>query len=151
MKVGEDPFVIEYNVRMGDPETEVVFPRIKSDVVKMFADVAAGKISDELVVDSRTAMTVMLVSKGYPGTFEKGKPVTISGVQCESIVFHAGTTIDGFKIVTNGGRVIAVTSYGESIEKAIESVYQQVEKVDFENKCFRRDIGQDLIQLKIKN
>ncbi len=145
MKVGDDPFVIEYNVRMGDPETEVVFPRIKSDVVKMFKDVASGKISERLILDPRTAMTVMLVSKGYPGNYEKGKLISISRVQCESTVFHAGTQMVGPDLITNGGRVLAVTSFGDTLEKAAESAYRQIDSIKFENKYFRRDIGKDLL------
>jgi phosphoribosylamine---glycine ligase len=145
MKVGDDPFVIEYNVRMGDPETEVVFPRIKSDVVQMFADVAAGKISQNISVDPRTAVTVMLVSNGYPGTFEKRKPIKINSAQKGSFIFHAGTTLDGTQLLSNGGRVIAVTSFGETIKEASEKSYTQIASIDFENKQFRRDIGQDLL------
>lgn len=145
MKVGNDPFVIEYNVRMGDPETEVVFPRIKSDVVKMFADVAEGKILDSLSIDPRTAVTVMLVSKGYPGTFEKRKPISFSISKNDSLIFHAGTKKEGSKLITNGGRVIAVTSFGDTIEKAAKVSYDMIETIEFENKHYRKDIGKDLV------
>jgi phosphoribosylamine--glycine ligase len=146
MKVGDDPFVIEYNVRMGDPETEVVFPRIKSDVVKLFENVASGNINKSIEVDSRTAVTVMLVSDGYPGDYEKKKSITISK-RSESIIFHAGTMIENGQLLSNGGRVIAVTSFGNSIEEASEKSYDQIKSISFSNKYFRKDIGNDLLEL----
>jgi phosphoribosylamine---glycine ligase len=147
MKVGEDPFVIEYNVRMGDPETEVVFPRIKSDIVELLSSVASGKLNNKKIeVDERTAVTVMLVSKGYPGDYEKGKSITIGSRLTDSMIFHAGTASRNGRLLTNGGRVLSVTSFGKNIKEASEKSYRQIEEIDFENKFFRRDIGQDLLK-----
>ena len=147
MKVGDNPLVIEYNVRMGDPETEVVFPRIKSDVLHLFQSAAKGELkSAELIIDSRIATTVMMVSGGYPGEFEKGKEISIENKFEESIIFHAGTTLVNGKIISNGGRVIAVTSFGKTIDEACEKSYRQIEKINFDNKYYRRDIGKDLNQ-----
>ncbi len=144
MNVNGDPFVIEYNVRMGDPETEVVFPRIKSDIVELFVDVASGNLKNhKLIIDERTALTVMIVSGGYPGKFEKGKEITINE-NSESIIFHAGTSDSDNKLFTNGGRVMAVTSFGNTIEEARKKSYEQVSLIEFENKYFRKDIGLDL-------
>lgn len=145
IKVGDDPFVIEYNVRMGDPETEVVIPRLKSDIVKLFNAVAVQKLDDfELETDERAAATIMAVSGGYPEDYEKGK--TISGLYTitESVVFHAGTKVQDGDIVTNGGRVIAVTSYGNDFKEAIKKSYQNIEKLHFDKIYFRKDIGFDL-------
>lgn len=145
IKVGNDPFVIEYNVRMGDPETEVVLPRLKSDLVALFQAVANQTLANEsFEIDKRAATTVMMVSGGYPEDYEKGK--VISGLdQVEnSIVFHAGTTEKEGNIVTNGGRVIAVTSYGENFKDALKQSYQNVEKLNFDKKYYRTDLGFDL-------
>lgn len=145
IKVGDDPFVIEYNVRLGDPETEVVLPRIKSDLVSLFKAVATETLeNEELELDPRSATTVMLVSGGYPEDYQKGK--VIQGIdQVEgSIVFHAGTTFNGEEVVTNGGRVLAVTSYGEDFHKALNTSYQNIEKLSFDKMYFRKDIGFDL-------
>ncbi|TLF46468.1 phosphoribosylamine--glycine ligase [Maribacter aurantiacus] len=145
IKVGDDPKVIEYNVRMGDPETEVVLPRIQNDFVELMDAVAKGKLNDvALKIDARAATTVMTVSGGYPGAYEKGKE--ISGIDAieESIVFHAGTTLKEGKILTNGGRVLAVTSYGESFKEALAISYKNVQKIQFEGMNYRRDIGFDL-------
>jgi phosphoribosylamine--glycine ligase len=149
MNVGGDPYVIEYNVRMGDPETEVVFPRIKSDVVEVLKNTAKGELNNsELIIDSNYAVTVMLVSKGYPGEYEKGKEISISGTNKESIIFHAGTIEKEGKVLTNGGRVMAITSYGKNIREALDNSYRQIEKINFEGMYFRKDIGNDL---KTKN
>ena len=145
IKVGDDPKVIEYNVRMGDPETEVVLPRIQNDFVELMDAVAKGSLNDvALKIDARAATTVMTVSGGYPGAYEKGKE--ISGIDTieESIVFHAGTTLKEGKILTNGGRVLAVTSYGESFKEALAISYKNVQKIQFEGMNYRRDIGFDL-------
>lgn len=146
INVKGEPIVIEYNVRMGDPETEVVVPRLKSDLVELFLSVADQKLGDfNLEVDSRSATTVMVVSGGYPEDFEKGK--VISGLEniTDSIVFHAGTKLDGQNVVTNGGRVIAVTSYGDDFQQAIKKSYQNIDKLSFDKMYFRKDIGFDLI------
>ena len=145
IKVGEDPKVIEYNVRMGDPETEVVLPRIKNDLVELLQAVANQKLSEvELVLDDRTATTVMTVSGGYPGAYEKGKE--IKGIETieDSLVFHAGTTIKNGKVVTNGGRVMAITSFGPDFKSALSKSYQNVEKLSFEGMNYRKDLGFDL-------
>lgn len=146
MNVGGDPSVIEYNVRMGDPETEVVFPRISSDVVELLQAVTNGGIGDyALKVRSETCCTVMLVSGGYPGKYEKGKAITgIEGV-ADATVFHAGTKLAGDEVQTNGGRVIAVTAFGNDLQGALDKAYAGAEQIDFEGKYFRRDIGQDLL------
>lgn len=146
INVKNEPIVIEYNVRMGDPETEVVVPRLKSDLVELFLSVADQKLGDfNLEVDPRSATTVMVVSGGYPEDFEKGK--VISGLEnvTDSIVFHAGTKLDGENVVTNGGRVIAVTSYGDNFQEAIKKSYQNIDKLSFDKMYFRKDIGFDLI------
>ncbi len=141
------PMVIEYNVRMGDPETEVVIPRLKSDLVELFLAVANQSLWEtSLLVDERSAATVMVVSGGYPEDYQKGK--VISGIdQVEgSIVFHAGTRLDNGFTVSNGGRVLAVTSFGESFSEAVKKSYQNIEKLHFDTMYYRRDIGFDLLQ-----
>ncbi|SHL51486.1 phosphoribosylamine--glycine ligase [Flavobacterium flevense] len=146
INVKNEPIVIEYNVRMGDPETEVVVPRLESDLVELFLAVANEKLDEfELKIDPRSATTVMLVSGGYPEDFEKGK--VISGLEKveNSIVFHAGTKLDNGNVVTNGGRVMAITSYGDSFQEALAQSYQNVEKISFEKINFRKDIGFDLV------
>ncbi|WP_300027139.1 phosphoribosylamine--glycine ligase [uncultured Maribacter sp.] len=145
IKVGDDPKVIEYNVRMGDPETEVVLPRIQNDMVELLQAVASQKLSEmELKLDDRTATTVMTVSGGYPGSYEKGKE--ISGIDAidESLVFHAGTTLKDGKVVTNGGRVMAITSFGDNFKTALSKSYENVEKLSFEGMNYRKDLGFDL-------
>ncbi|MGQ1889311.1 phosphoribosylamine--glycine ligase [Thermophagus sp. OGC60D27] len=144
INVGGDPFVIEYNVRMGDPETEVVIPRLRSDLVEIFKAVAAGNLKDlKPTIDSRTAATVMLVSGGYPGSYEKGKNILSLDHVEGSIVFHAGTTISN-GVITSGGRVLAITSLGNSIDEALEKSYENAKVINFENKYYRKDIGFDL-------
>lgn len=145
MKVGNDPFVIEYNVRMGDPETEVVLPRIKSDFLELMVSVADKKLDQfELELDNRTVSTVMLVSGGYPEAYAKGKTITGIDQVSDSIVFHAGTTGKNNEVVTNGGRVIAVSSYGDNLENALTKSFSNAEKIQFEGKYYRKDIGFDL-------
>jgi phosphoribosylamine--glycine ligase len=145
INVKNEPMVIEYNVRMGDPETEVVIPRLKSDLVELFLAVANEKLDQAtLEIDPRSATTIMVVSGGYPEDYEKGK--VISGIESvsDSIVFHAGTKMAGGQIVTNGGRVLAVTSYGDNFKEAIQKSYQNIGKLDFDKMYFRKDIGFDL-------
>ncbi|MDP5061097.1 MAG: phosphoribosylamine--glycine ligase [Maribacter sp.] len=145
IKVGDDPKVIEYNVRMGDPETEVVLPRIQNDLVELLQAVADQKLSEiDLQLDDRTATTVMTVSGGYPGSYEKGKEITGIDSITESLVFHAGTTLKDGKVVTNGGRVMAITSFGTDFKSALAQSYKNVEKLSFEGMNYRKDLGFDL-------
>jgi phosphoribosylamine--glycine ligase len=145
MVVNGDPFVIEYNVRLGDPETEVILPRLRDDLLPLMA--AEGfEGTGELDFDPRFACTVIAVSEGYPGTYEKGKPITglnaINGD--ESLLFHAGTTQEGDRVLTSGGRVLALTSLGDDMEQALKKSYASMEKVSFEGMGYRTDIGFDL-------
>ena len=148
INVGGEPMVIEYNVRMGDPETEVVMPRIASDIVDLLEGAAKGDLAEiPAEQDPRTAVTVMAVSGGYPGSYAKGLEITGELAPAESILFHAGTRRDADgRLLTSGGRVIAATSYGENIADALAKSYKAVEALDYEGKYFRRDIGQDLMK-----
>ncbi len=143
--VNNEPLVIEYNVRMGDPETEVVLPRIKNDLVEVF-DAVANQTLDtiDLDIDERTAVTVMTVSGGYPEAYEKGKQITGHDDIDSSIVFHAGTQFKDSKVVTSGGRVIAITSYGDNFKEALKVSYQNITKLHFDRMNYRKDIGFDL-------
>lgn len=146
IKEGDNPYVIEYNVRMGDPETEVVLPRIKSDLVELLQKTAEQKLDEiEVEIDENTAATVMLVSGGYPENYQKGKEITGLEKVDGSIVFHAGTNTKNGKVVTNGGRVLAVTSFGSDYKKALKKSYQNVEKLHFDKIYYRKDLGFDLI------
>ncbi len=150
MNVNGDPKVIEYNVRMGDPETEVVIPRIKSDLLNLFKGISNGTFGEQdFYVDEDVATTVMLVSGGYPESYEKGK--VISGLEKveNSILFHAGTRKDDDKILTNGGRVMTITSFGRNIEEALSKSFDNAEKVTFDGKYYRKDIGFDLKEQKV--
>ncbi len=145
IKVNNEPLVIEYNVRMGDPETEVVIPRIKSDLVDLFIATTEKKLDTfNLEIDTRSATTVMLVSGGYPEAYENGKEITGLENVDNSIVFHAGTTDKESKVVTSGGRVLAITSYGNDFKEALAQTYLNIEKIHFDKMNFRKDIGFDL-------
>jgi phosphoribosylamine--glycine ligase len=153
MNVNGDPFVIEYNVRMGDPETEAIFPRLKTsmlDLLEAMADGNLGAVDVEL--DDRTAATIFLVSAGYPGDIEKGKVIVLpSNLEQDQWLFHAGTKTVSNEIQTNGGRVIAVTSLGSDIPAALNRSNELATMVQFDGKFHRKDIGLDLIQLQNKN
>lgn len=145
IKVGDDPKVIEYNVRMGDPETEVVLPRLKTDIVEVFEAMANQTLANvNIEIDERAATTVMLVSGGYPEAYEKG--IEILGVEkiTDSIAFHAGAKSLEGKVLTSGGRVMAITSYGNTYQEAIKKSYQSIEKLHFDKMYYRKDIGFDL-------
>ena len=145
IRVNNEPYVIEYNVRMGDPETEVVIPRIESDFVELLSATADKKLDIfNLEVMDKSATTVMMVSGGYPEAYEKG--MEIKGLEDvdKAIVFHAGTKLDGTKVRTSGGRVLAVTSFGDDFEKALKQSYENIEKIHFDKMNFRKDIGFDL-------
>ena len=145
IKVGNDPKVIEYNVRMGDPETEVVIPRIKNDFVEVLEATANQKLDEvELQIDERAAVTLMSVSGGYPEAYEKGKQIIGLEKVKESMVFHAGTKTNVDKVQTNGGRVLAVTSYGIDFKDALQTSYKNIKEIEFEGMCYRKDIGFDL-------
>ncbi|MCK5170239.1 MAG: phosphoribosylamine--glycine ligase, partial [Bacteroidales bacterium] len=145
IKVKGEPFVIEYNVRLGDPETEVVIPRIKSDIVDLLKHTADETLDKaDFEIDDKACTTVMLVSEGYPGSYEKGKKIENIEKVSDSILFHAGTKRSGSEIITNGGRVIAVSSYGKNMSDALEKSYKNAEIIKFEGKNCRKDIGFDL-------
>lgn len=145
IKVGDEPKVIEYNVRMGDPETEVVLPRLKTDLVEIFKAISEERLHEiDLEIDQRAATTVMLVSGGYPEAYEKGKEISGLDAVKDSLVFHAGATLKNDKVVTSGGRVMAITSYGNTYEEAIKKSYQNINELHFDKMYYRKDIGFDL-------
>ncbi|WP_040279628.1 phosphoribosylamine--glycine ligase [Psychroserpens damuponensis] len=145
IKVGDDPKVIEYNVRMGDPETEVVLPRLKNDLVEIFQAIANQTLDTiDIEIDERAATTVMLVSGGYPEAYEKGKEITgLENIE-DSIAFHAGAHLKDGKTLTSGGRVMAITSYGNTYQEAIKKSYQNIDQLHFDKMNYRKDIGFDL-------
>jgi len=143
IKVGETPKVIEYNVRLGDPETEVVLPRLRTDLIALFEAVHQGRLDEiKLEVEPHFAATVMAVSGGYPEAYEKGK--SISGLGKADMVFHAGTLGEGDRVLTNGGRVLTATSFGKDIDEAVQKSYETLEGISFEGMYYRKDIGFDL-------
>ncbi|QXP51171.1 phosphoribosylamine--glycine ligase [Cellulophaga sp. HaHa_2_1] len=145
IKVDDNPKVIEYNVRLGDPETEVVIPRLKNDLVELLQAVANQTLNEiDLQVDERTATTVMAVSGGYPEAYEKGKEITGFEMIKDATVFHAGTTLVDGKVLTSGGRVLAVTAFGSDFKEALKLSYQNIEKLNFEKMNYRKDLGFDL-------
>lgn len=146
INVKNEPYVIEYNCRMGDPETEVVIPRLKSDILDLFEGVATNTLSErDVQFDERTATTVMMVSGGYPEAYEKGKQIYGLNAVTESLVFHAGTAADGPAVTTSGGRVLAATSYGKDLESALKRSYDSLSKIEFDKSYFRTDIGHDVL------
>jgi len=150
MNVGGNPYVIEYNVRMGDPETESVLPRLKNDFVQMLQAIGNNTLKDiNIKIDSRVTATVMLVSEGYPGAYQKGKTIIgLSQVQ-GSMVFHAGTSLAAAgTTITSGGRVLGVTSFGENLQQALDISYSNINRIQFEGKQYRKDIGRDVINFK---
>lgn len=146
INVKNEPYVIEYNCRMGDPETEVVMPRLKSDILDLFEGVATNTLSEcDIQFDERSATTVMMVSGGYPESYDKGKQIYGLNSVTESIIFHAGTVSDGPAVLSNGGRVLAATSYGKDIATALKKSYESISKIEFENSNYRKDIGFDVL------
>jgi phosphoribosylamine--glycine ligase len=145
IKVGNDPFVIEYNARMGDPETEAVLPRLQSDLLEHLLAACEGRLdAQKAIFDPRYACTVMLVSAGYPDAYEKGKVITDIEAVRDTLCFHAGTKWQGSRVATNGGRVLALTAYGATKAEALQKSFEAAETVQFEGKNYRRDIGFDL-------
>lgn len=149
MKVQGDPYVIEYNCRLGDPETEAILPRIKSDLLHLFEGIATGTLSEcDLQLDDRTATTVVIASEGYPGNYPKGREIAVSTLPDDAVLFHAGTKQQGDKDVTAGGRVIAMTALGANLEDALDTAYAAVRAVHFDGMYYRKDIGVDLLKTK---
>ena len=149
MNVGGDPYVIEYNVRMGDPETQAVLPRIENDLVDLLEAATDKKLKNQNIkINPKTATTVVLVSGGYPGAYEKGFPITgADGIQ-ETTVFHAGTRLGKEnQVLTHGGRVLAITGMGETVQESLEKTYRDVNKISWEKVNFRKDIGQDILRI----
>jgi phosphoribosylamine--glycine ligase len=149
MNVGGSPFVIEYNARLGDPETQAIMPRIKSDFLELLLAAAKGELKEKAIdLDTNYAVTVALVSGGYPGEFKKGKVIRGLETAGDSLVFHAGTRKEGDKVVTEGGRVVAVTGKGPSLEEARKRAYDRATGIEWDGLYFRKDIGIDLLNYK---
>ncbi|MEM6359278.1 MAG: phosphoribosylamine--glycine ligase [Bacteroidota bacterium] len=150
MNVNGEPFVIEYNVRMGDPETQVVIPRVKSDLVELLIKAADGKLEGyKLDVSDRYASTVVMVSAGYPGSYEKNKSIQGLADVTNALVIHAGTKQQDYEVLTNGGRVLSVTGSGESLSQALKASYHGVENIHWEGAYYRKDIGKDILRLQL--
>jgi phosphoribosylamine--glycine ligase len=145
---GGQPYLLEYNVRMGDPETEVVMPRLRSDLVELFEAALEGRLGDvQPDIDPRVCATVMMVSGGYPGAYDKGKAITgLEHADPDAMIFHAGTRLDDVLLLTDGGRVLACSAYGSTIPEAVSQALAQAGQIQFEGAYFRRDIGQDLMR-----
>ncbi|MBL7963872.1 MAG: phosphoribosylamine--glycine ligase [Flavobacteriales bacterium] len=147
MNVNGEPYVIEYNVRLGDPETQVVLPRLRSDLLDLCEGIATGTLSERHVdVDDRTAVTIVLASEGYPGEYAKGKPIVGVEMVTEALVFQAGTRLKGDRLETNGGRVLSITAFGKDLEQAIANAYRNAGLIAYEGKYCRSDIGHDLVR-----
>jgi len=147
MNVNGEPYVIEYNVRLGDPETQAILPRLRSDLLDLFEGIASGTLSERHVdVDDRTAVTVVLANAGYPETFETGNPLVGLELVREAYVFQSGTAQKGDRLVTAGGRVLSVTSFGKDLEQAILAAQRSAALIEFEGKYLRSDIGLDLVK-----
>lgn len=147
ISVKGEPYVIEYNCRMGDPETEVVIPRIKSDLLDLFDGIATKTLSErDIQIDDRSAATIMMVAGGYPEEYEKGKQIYGLNAVTDSMVFHAGTKSDGPAVLTAGGRVLAVTSLGRNLDNALDISYDSIQNIEFEGHYYRKDIGQDVLE-----
>ena len=145
INVDGDPYIIEYNARLGDPESEVIIPRIKSDLFELIEGVAKGDLKERKIeIDKRFVSTIMLVSGGYPGNYEKGKPIMGLDRTKESVVFHAGTKMEDDKVITSGGRVLAVSSWGETMKEALGISYRNAGLIKFKGVYYRTDIGFDL-------
>jgi phosphoribosylamine--glycine ligase len=150
MNVGGTPYVIEYNARMGDPETQAVMPRIKSDFLELLVAAANGSLSGKTIdIDDQHAVTIALVSGGYPGDYEKGKVISGLHDQAKALVFHAGTKQHQENVVTEGGRVLAISGKGSSLNEAREKAYETAELIQWDGLYFRKDIGQDLLNYKV--
>ncbi|MBD0333403.1 MAG: phosphoribosylamine--glycine ligase, partial [Chitinophagaceae bacterium] len=146
MKVDDEPYVIEYNCRMGDPETEVVFPRIKNDLVELLQATAEQQLYKyQIEVDERYACTIVAVSKGYPSEYEKGFEINFPSLADEETIFHMGTKAINNKIITNGGRVVCATALANTLQEAVRKSKEMIEKIKFENKYYRGDIGYEFI------
>jgi phosphoribosylamine--glycine ligase len=151
IKVSGDPYVIEYNCRLGDPEAEVIIPRIKSDLLHFFEGIASGTLSEcDVEIDERSAATVMMVSGGYPEKYENGKEITGLGAIKDSVIFHSGTKEKDGKVISAGGRVLAVTTLASDMETALAKSYANADSINFESKYFRKDIGADVAKPKPK-